>query len=111
MEIQTRKEDGATVLDISGDVNIQSAPGLRTALKDNVDSAPSRLVVRLAGVNYMDSSGVGVLVSGLKLAREKKIPFALVEVSKNVMDVIEVTRLVKIFNIYPDLSTALSQLK
>ncbi|MFC1588160.1 STAS domain-containing protein [Planctomycetota bacterium] len=110
MEISTSNNDNAIILDVSGDVNIQSAPALRSAIQQQVGKGAKRVVVRLAEVNYMDSSGVGVLVSGLKLARDKKVPFCLVEVSRNVMDVIEVTRLTKIFNIYTDLSTALEQL-
>ncbi len=64
-------------------------------------------MVVLRDVEYMDSSGVGVLVSGMKMAKEKGVHFALVEVAKRVLAVLEITKLVRLFHIYEDVPAAL----
>ena len=109
MEIKLNVDGGTAVLDVSGEVIVQNAPQLRAAVQKQLKAGAKKILIRLADVKYMDSSGVGILVSSLKLSKEKSVAFGLVEVAKPVMDVIKVTRLTRIFTIYPDLPVALAQ--
>ena len=63
--------EGATVVEVAGELDLHSAPQLRAELARAIESgAPPRIVVDLGGVTFLDSTGVGVLVGALKRARE-----------------------------------------
>lgn len=106
-----KDEDGTVIIDVTGTVNINTAPKLHGALEKCVDKDVTRLIIRLAHVDYMDSSGVGVLVSAMKLAMAKQIPYGLCEPSKQVNVVIEMTRLNDVFQVFPTLEEAKRCLK
>ena len=103
-------EDQATILEIVGMIDIKTSPDLLASIKKNLANGTSKILVQLAQVEYMDSSGVGVLISGLKSAKALSVPFALVAVPKRVMMVLEMTRLVELFRIFPDTTSALAEL-
>ncbi len=75
LRLRTRPSAGqserATVVEVAGEVDLHSAPQLRAEIGRAIEqSAPPRIVVDLAGVTFLDSTGVGVLVGALKRARE-----------------------------------------
>jgi anti-sigma B factor antagonist len=109
MQIEVRKEGKATILVVKGKVNIQTAPKLHDEMEKHA-KPKHPLVICLSGVEYMDSSGVGVLVTGLRYATGKKVPFALSDLHERVRSVLELTRLTKIFDIYDDVPAALEAL-
>ena len=109
MEIDVRHEDDATIIEVVGQVTIRTAPQLLEVLKQNT-KRDRRLVVSLADVDYMDSSGVGVLVTSLKYAASVRAPFALARVQERVCAILELTRLTRIFKIFPDIEKALKEL-
>ncbi|AJW80090.1 STAS domain-containing protein [Clavibacter michiganensis] len=65
-----RREDDVTVVTAAGMLNMAAAPELRQAIHDALDPAPARIVVDLAGVDFIDSSGLGALIAGLRAARD-----------------------------------------
>ncbi|RIJ48446.1 anti-sigma factor antagonist [Clavibacter lycopersici] len=65
-----RREDDVTVVTATGMLNMAAAPELRQAIHDALDPAPQRVVVDLAGVDFIDSSGLGALIAGLRAARD-----------------------------------------
>ncbi len=81
-----------------GDVDLYTSPDLRKLLLKAMKSK-SDVGVNLAGVTYMDSSGVATLVEGLKSAHDKEKVFALVAPSKSVLKVLELARLDSVFDI------------
>lgn len=88
------------VVHASGEVDMASSPRLLTALQQALHQAP-RLAVDLADVAYMDSSGVAVLIQGLKAARQAKKPFVLRRPSARVLAVLELADLASLFTIEP----------
>jgi anti-sigma B factor antagonist len=60
---------GRTVVEVSGEIDVYTAPKLREALLSLVDSGTYRLIVDMSGVEFLDSTGLGVLVGGLKRVR------------------------------------------
>ena len=89
------------IVDINGDVTLYNSPEIRKVLMDALNKkGEHRVVVNMSGVNYIDSAGVASLVEGLKLARSLKGGFALYGLNKHPLEVLELTRLIKVFEIY-----------
>jgi anti-sigma B factor antagonist len=86
---------------VSGEVDLYTSPELRSAILEAVETADSEVVVDLAGVKYMDSSGVATLVEGLRSAHQHDKIFKLVAPSPQVTKVLELTRLDSVFEIEP----------
>ncbi|HXY33040.1 MAG TPA: STAS domain-containing protein [Planctomycetaceae bacterium] len=101
MELSTRQIETATILDVIGDITLYNSPTIRKMLLDLLKSKRvPRLIVNLAKVKYIDSAGVASLVEGLKLSRDLKSGFALYGLSKTTREVLELTRLIKVFEVY-----------
>lgn len=93
-------EAGATVvIAFSGDIDLQTSPDARRALLELVGRRKS-ILVDLAGVGYIDSSGVASLVECLQSARKSGLQMALVSVSEGAMRVLQLARLDRVFKIY-----------
>lgn len=99
LNIQTTDTDDATEIAVSGTVDLYSAPELRNAVLDAIPGAGNRVSINLSNVDYMDSSGVAVLVEGMRSAREHDSRFALVAPSRQVMKVLELAKLDTMFTI------------
>jgi anti-sigma B factor antagonist len=108
MEISTRLFPNATVVDFVGDITLHNSPAVRKALLDLLRvKRVARTIVNLQGVKYIDSSGVASLVEALKASRDCKTGLALYGLSPTVREVLELTRLLKLFEIYDDEESAL----
>jgi anti-sigma B factor antagonist len=93
----SRNENGWAVLEVQGEVDLYTSSQLRDAILRLAEEAENRIVVDLNNVSFMDSSGLGVLVAGLKRARERGGELALVFGEGSVQKVIGITGLDKIF--------------
>lgn len=107
VEITTRKAGEYDWLGISGDVDMHAAPQVRKALLDALQEK-NGLLVDLAGVSYMDSSGVACLVEAFQTARRQGSYFALVAVAPPVLAVLRLARLDKVFTLYATVDEALA---
>ena len=106
MNYEIRDEGGVAVVALKGDVDLDSSPKVRSALLDCVGMKRG-VLVDLAGVSYIDSSGVASLVEAYQTARKSNTSFALVEVSESAMRVLELARLDKVFTIHGTLADGL----
>ena len=101
MQISIRRVDNATIVDVSGDIDLASSPEVRKVLLHEVrDNRKPRVVMNLSAVRYIDSSGVASLVEGLKASRDIGSRFILVGLSGPAREVLQLSRLVKVFEIY-----------
>ena len=101
MKLATRSQDGANILEVQGDIDLYNSPEIRKALLEALrDKNAKRVVVNLTGVRYIDSSGVASLVEGLKKARELNLRFILCGLSNAAREVLELSRLIKVFEVY-----------
>ena len=98
MKTATRQRPGTTIVDVTGDIDMGTSPGLRKTLLDSLKRTP-RLVVNLREVRYVDSSGIASLVEVLKEARSSEKQLVLFGLNKTVQEVLQLTRLTKIFEI------------
>ncbi|MGI9123873.1 MAG: STAS domain-containing protein [Mycobacterium sp.] len=86
-------ESGAVVIRTEGRLNMTAAPGLREQLHSLVQTGNTRVVVDLAAVDSIDSSGLGALISGLKLARQSGGDLRITAPNEQVMAVLDLTNL------------------
>jgi anti-sigma B factor antagonist len=100
LRLSTRHEEGAHVVVVHGEVDMESSPRLLQEIHQHV-ARGSRTVVDLAGVQYIDSAGIAVLVQGLKAARKRGQEFALRAPSTQVAAVLELAQLRQLFRIEP----------
>jgi len=98
MNASTREQRGITIVDVSGDIDMGTSPALRKTLLEALKKT-SRLVVNLREVRYVDSSGIASLVEVLKEARNKEKRLILFGLNNAVQEVLQLTRLSKIFEI------------
>jgi len=101
MQISIRSVDDATILDISGDIDLANSPEMRKALlREARDNRRPRVVLNLSEVRYIDSSGVASLVESLKASRDMGSRFILVGLSGPAREVLQLSRLLKVFETY-----------
>src|SRR5271156_3083101 len=108
MEISTRQSGAATIVDVVGDITLYNSPDVRKVLMNLLKEKKSpRVIVNMLSVRYIDSAGVASLVEGLKVSRDLKSTFALFGLSRTAQEVFELTRLVKVFEVYDNEADAL----
>jgi len=99
LEIETIERDGACVVVVEGEVDLNTSPKLRTVLTKQVPRNVRAVEVDLQAVPYMDSSGVATLIEGLRAAVSSDAEFALVAPSPAVLKVLKLSRLDSVFTI------------
>jgi anti-sigma B factor antagonist len=102
-----RMENDYAVVSLEGDFDLHSSPQARRLILGCLQNSKPTLV-DLKQVAYIDSSGVASLVEGFQLARERKLDFGLVGGSHNVLDVLKLARLDKVFPIYDSVRARLA---
>lgn len=101
MQISERHLDKITIFDVSGDIDLATSPQLRKALlRELRELRMPRVVLNLKAVRYIDSSGVASLVEGLKASRDVGARFVLFGLNTTVREVLQLSRLLKIFETY-----------
>lgn len=109
MQISSREVEKTTILDVSGDIDLANSPAVRKALLREVrEKRTPRVVMNLTKVRYIDSSGVASLVEGLKASRDVGSRFILFGLSTTAREVLQLSRLLKIFEVYDNEEQALA---
>ncbi len=98
MSFRVVEENGAATVFLSGDIDLEHSPDARATLLATVKKGGA-VVVDLSAVRYMDSSGVASLVEAFQRARAANTDFSLARVSEQVLKVLTLARLDKIFTI------------
>jgi len=98
MNVETRTRDGVRIVDVSGDVDLKGSPVLRKTLFGALKEAP-KVALNLAAIRYIDSSGIAVMIEGLKEAQRLNRDFVLFGMSPAVLDVFKLTHVIRIFRV------------
>jgi anti-sigma B factor antagonist len=106
LTIATEQHGDTTLLVLRGDLELNTAPELREALVRVIDDR-ARIVVDMEAVDFLDSAGLGILVGGLKRARERAGELELVCSSRAVLRPLELTGLDRTFTIHRGRDTAI----
>ena len=105
----TRADHGdRTVVHLGGEIDVYTAPLVREKLDEQIQAGRTDLVVDLTEVSFLDSTGLGVLVGRLKLARTRGGSMRLVGTDDRDLKVFSITGLDKVFEIHPDVESALA---
>jgi len=108
VQIAVRLAIGGTILDITGDIDLAHSPEMRKALLQEIkEKRTPKVFLNLEKVRYIDSSGIASLVEGLKASRDQGSRLILYGLSKTVREVMELSRLQKIFEIHDSEAQAL----
>jgi len=108
MEYEIREVDGASVVVLQGDIDLETSPQSRKVLLECIEKR-SPVLVDMSGVTYIDSSGIASLVEALQKSRQNKCLFALVAVSEGALRVINLARLDKVFVIHDTVEGGLKE--
>src|SRR6201997_1720310 len=104
-------KDGIEVVDVEGEIDISSAPRLRELLIDLVSTNNCQIVVNLEKVGFLDSTGLGVLVGGLKRVRAHDGSLDLVCTQERILKIFRITGLTKVFGIHDTVDEAIKARK
>ncbi len=96
------------VIDVSGDIDMTSSPAFQDSLMDVLAEGPARVVVNLADVPFMDSSGVATLVKVYRKARSTGASMALAALGERVRGIFEVTKLDSFFETHQTVKEAMA---
>ncbi|HEY0798764.1 MAG TPA: STAS domain-containing protein [Candidatus Baltobacteraceae bacterium] len=94
------------VVELSGEIDVYTSPKVKDAITELIDKGHYNLVINLEKVRYIDSTGLGVLIGGLKRVREHGGSVNLVCTNPQIKKIFDITGLVKIFGIFDDESAA-----
>lgn len=108
LSVSTRDEDGRTVVAATGEVDVYTAPVLDDALSAAVTGGATRVVVDLSGVDFLDSTGLSVLVKALKRVRDADGSLDVVVTAERVNKVFRITGLDQVIPVHASLADALA---
>jgi anti-sigma B factor antagonist len=109
MKVNTRQVDGITVLDLSGRITLgEGSVQLRDAVRDLLAKGSKLILLNLGDVNYIDSSGIGELVSAYTTVRNQGGELKLLNLTKKVHDLLQITKLYTVFDVKDDEASAIA---
>ncbi len=106
LSIETERVGNVVVLHVAGEVDVFTAPQLREALVGAIEEGSRNVVVDLQGVDFLDSTGLGVLVAGLKRVRQYGGDLSLVCTREHILKILDITGLVKVLKVYDSVEAA-----
>ena len=108
LTLDTREVDGRTVVTVGGEIDVYTAPKLRDKITELVNSGHHSLLVDMEHVEFLDSTGLGVLVGGLKKVRAQQGSMELVCSQDRLLKIFRITGLAKVFTIHDSEASALN---
>jgi len=109
MKASSRKVDGVTIVDLSGRITLgEGSVVLRDTVKDLSTKGDKKILLNLGDVTYIDSSGIGELVSAYTSVRNAGGELKLLNLTKKVHDLLQITKLYTVFDISDDEASAIA---
>ncbi len=109
MKTSTRQMDGVTVVDLSGRITLgEGSVILRDTVRDLLGKGQKKILLNLGDVTYIDSSGIGELVSAFTSVRNQGGELKLLNLTKKVHDLLQITKLYTVFDVKDDEATAIA---
>jgi anti-sigma B factor antagonist len=111
--IATTREVGTIIMvDLSGRIALgEGSALLRKTIRDLLEAGNTRILLNLGDINYIDSSGIGELVSGFTAVRSRQGELKLLNLTKKVKDLLQITKLFTVFDVYTDEGEAVRSFK
>ncbi len=111
LKLDHHTRDGIEVVDVEGEIDVYTAPRLRELLIELVNNGHYQLVVNMEKVEFLDSTGLGVLVGGLKRVRAHDGSLDLVCTQERILKIFRITGLTKVFGIHETVDAAIGARK
>lgn len=112
MKAMVRQVDSATVVDVSGRITLgEACKELREVIRGELGKGHKNLLLNLADVTYIDSSGIGELVSAFTAVSNQGGQLKLLHLTKKVHDLLQITKLYTVFDVHDDEADAISSFK
>jgi len=109
MKATVRQVDSVTVVDVSGRITLgEGCSQLRELIRDQVSNGNKKVLLNLADVTYIDSSGIGELVSAYTAVSNQGGQLKLLSLTKKVHDLLQITKLYTVFDVHDDEAKAIS---
>jgi anti-sigma B factor antagonist len=110
MKATTRQVNSVTVVDLGGRITLgEGCSQLRDLIRDLIAKGHKKILLNLAEVTYIDSSGIGELVSGFTAVSNHDGQLKLLNLTKKVHDLLQITKLLTVFDVYEDEATAIAK--
>jgi anti-sigma B factor antagonist len=112
MKISIRHVDGVTIIDCSGRITLgEGSVTLRDTVREALAKGEKKILLNLADVNYIDSSGIGELVSAFTTTKNQNGELKLLKLTKKVNDLLQITKLYTVFDVKDDEAAAVKSFK
>ena len=103
IKASTRQVDDVTVVDLSGRITLgEGSSALRDAMRELMTQGHKKILLNLGEVSYIDSSGIGELVSGFTTVANQGGTLKLLSLTKRVKDLLQITKLYTVFDVHED---------
>ena len=112
LNINERQAGDVTVLDMDGRITIgEGSVALRTAIRRLLEEGKKKILLNMAGVGYIDSSGIGELVSSFTAVNKDGGQLKLLNLTQKLQDLLAITKLLTVFDVYENEPDALNSYK
>ncbi|HZT72675.1 MAG TPA: STAS domain-containing protein [Terriglobales bacterium] len=109
IKMTSRRVDGVTILDIGGRITLgEGSTQLRDSIRQLLAAGEKRILVNLGEVSYIDSSGLGELVSAFTAVRAEGGELKLLNLTRKVHDLLQITKLYTVFDVHDDETSAIA---
>jgi anti-sigma B factor antagonist len=107
-QVDTESRDGWTVIQPQGDIDVYNAPQLRDTIAEKMGLGPPNIILNLELVDFIDSTGLAIMIGALKRAKEINGAFVLVKPNDQVSRVLRITDLTKVLPVFDSIDNALA---
>jgi anti-sigma B factor antagonist len=112
IQATTRDSNGVSIVDLSGRITLgEGSSTIREMVRDLLSKGQKRILLNLADVNYIDSSGLGELVSAFTTVRNQGGELKLLSLNKKIRDLLQITRLYTVFEVFDQEAAAVSSFR
>ncbi|HEX3741798.1 MAG TPA: STAS domain-containing protein [Terriglobales bacterium] len=112
LKVSTRQVDGVSIVDCSGRITLgEGSVVLRETVKDLLSKGQKKILLNLGDVNYIDSSGIGELVSAYTTVKNQGGELKLLKLTKKVHDLLQITKLYTVFDVKDDEAAAVKSFR
>ena len=107
-QASARRQDSTAIVELSGVMDALAEQALNSAYAEAVSTPADRILLNFADVDYINSTGIALIVSVLAQARKAHLPLVTAGLSEHYQEIFRITRLADFMSIYPDEATALA---
>ena len=112
LKTSTRQVEGVTIVDLSGRITLgEASVVVRDVINDLMGKGNKKILLNLGQVDYIDSSGIGVLVTGFSTVRSQGGELKMVNLSKRIRDLLQITKVYNLFDVKDDEAAAIASFR